>query len=408
MEKKGVIAYGLVPYAGGTTTFYRMFAQGLRARGWQVHSVAVGAEAHQGFDPHFGDDYSVILAPQETNLASQVKAFLDWVEQQQVDFVIPNTQGNILAAVPHLPHKVRYLSICHNVTRGTYVIVSLHPDRLSAVVTINRRQLEDLEHRWRIPPHLLRLIPYGIDLSRFTAPVRPLQATGPLRLIFLGRLEDLPKGIMLLPAILKKAGNLGVNYVCDILGSGPDEEKLKKAIYDSGLQSCVNFQGQALPQEVPRWLASADIFLMPSRFEGLPLSLLEAMAAGCVPIATKLSGITDMVVADGVSGFLCPMGEAEAFAEKISWLARHPDQIRRMSEKAGQRVQEAFSLERLAAAYDALFTEILARPPVSYSVRPLQEVALPRELRPTWRTMIPLPMKNFARQWLYRLSGRIP
>ena len=408
MGKKGVIAYGLVPYAGGTTTFYRLFAQGLRARGWQVYSVAVGAEAQQSFDPRFGDDHSVILAPQETDLTLQVKAFLDWVKQEQIDIVIANTQTNILAAIPHLPLQVRYLSICHNVTRGTYVIVSLHPDRLSAVVAINRRQLEDLEHRWRIPPHLLRLIPYGIDTSKFTAPVRPLQAAGPLRLIFLGRLDDLPKGIMLLPAILKKAGNLGVNYVCDILGTGPDEEKLKKAMHDSELQSCVSFQGQVLPQEVPRWLASADIFLMPSRFEGFGLSLVEAMAAGCVPIATKLSGITDMIVADGVSGFLCPMGEAEAFAEKISWLSRHPDQLRRLSAAASQRVQEAFSLERLAAAYDALFTEILARPPVSYSVRSLQEVTFPRELCPTWRAIVPLPVKNFARQWLYRLWGRIP
>ena len=408
MGKKGVIAYGLVPYAGGTTTFYRLFARGLRAKGWQVHSVAAGAEAQQDFDPRFGDDHSVILAPQETDLTLQVKAFLDWVAQQQVDIVIPNTQTNLLAAVPHLPLQVRYLSICHNVTRGTYVIVSLHPHRLSAVVTINQRQLEDLEHRWRLPPHLLRLIPYGIDLSRFTTPARPLQPNGPLRLIFLGRLDDLPKGIMLLPAILKKAGNLGVNYICHILGSGPDEEKLKKAIHNSGLQSCVSFQGQVLPQDVPQWLVAADIFLMPSRFEGFGLSLVEAMAAGCVPIATKLSGITDMIVADGVSGFLCPMGDAEAFAEKISGLARRPDQIRHMSAEARRRVQETFSLERLAAAYDALFTEILARPTVSYSVRPLQEVAFPRELRPTWRTMIPLPMKNFARQWLYRLWGRIP
>ena len=51
MEKKGAIAYGLFPYAGGTATFYRLLAQGLRAKGWQVYSVAVGAEAHQGFDP---------------------------------------------------------------------------------------------------------------------------------------------------------------------------------------------------------------------------------------------------------------------------------------------------------------------------------------------------------------------
>jgi glycosyltransferase involved in cell wall biosynthesis len=408
MEKKGVIAFGLVPYAGGTTTFYRLFAQGLRARGWQVYSVAIGAEAQQGFDPLFGDENSVVLAPKETALTLQVKAFLNWLEQKQIDIVIPTTQDNILSAVPHLPPQVHYLSICHSTTRGSYALVSLHRDRLSAVVAINKRQFDDLKHRWRLPPHLLRLIPHGIDLSNFSTLARPQKTTEQLRLIFLGRLDDMAKGIMLLPAILKKAGKLGVNFLCDVLGTGPDEEKVKKAINNSGLQSCVGFHGQVPYHEVPGRLSSADIFLMPSRFEGFPLSLVEAMAAGCVPVATDLQGITDIIIEDGMSGFLCPMGDAGAFAEKISLLYSHRDQLERMSEETRRRVQKTFSLDRMAADYDALFTEILSRPPVSYSVRPLEEVAFPRELRPTWRTMIPLSMKNFARQWLYRLCGRIP
>jgi glycosyltransferase involved in cell wall biosynthesis len=407
MGKKGVIAYGLIPYAGGTTTFYRLFAQGLRAKGWQVYSVAVGAEAHQGFDPRFGDEYSVILAPDESDLTSQVTAFIEWVDQNQVNIVIPNTQANILTAIPHLPTQVRYLSISHNVTRGTYVIVSLHPDRLSAVVAINQRQLKDLEHRWRISPHLLRFIPYGIDPSKFTIKARSPKTAGPLKLIFLGRLDDKAKGIMLLPAILKKAGELGVDLMCDVLGTGPDEEKLKQAVNQSGLQSCVIFHGQALPHEVPRWLTSADIFLMPSRFEGFGLSLVEAMAAGCVPVATELSGITDMIVEDGISGFLCPIGDAEAFAEKISLLYRQRDKMWRMSAEAPKRVQESFSLERMAADYDALFTEIMSRQPVPYSVRPLQETAFPRELRPTWRTKVPVPLKNLVRTWSYRFFKKI-
>jgi glycosyltransferase involved in cell wall biosynthesis len=408
MKTKGVIAYGLAPYGGGTTTFYRLFAHGLREKGWQVYSVAVGAEAHQIFDPRFGDDYSVILAPDETDLTSQVKVFLEWVKHQRVNMVIPNTQANLLAAVPHLPSQVHYLSICHNVTRGSYVTVSLHRERLSALVVINQRQSEDLERRWRLPGCLLRFIPYALDLSRFTLEARPPKTGGRLRLVFLGRLDDMAKGIMFLPAILKNAAKLGVDFSCDILGWGPDEERLKRSLKASGLQACVRFHGQVLPPEVPSRLASADIFLMPSRFEGFGLSLLEAMAAGCVPVATHLQGVTDMIVVDGVSGFLCPMGDAQAFAEKIFWLSRHRDRLRQMSAQAQKRVREEFSLKRLAADYDTLFTEILSRPPVAHPVRPLGEVTFPRELRPTWRTLIPPPIKNVARQWLYRLWGRIP
>lgn len=408
MKTKGVIAYGLAPYGGGTTTFYRQFAQGLRDRGWQVYSVAVGAEAFSYFDRRFGDDHSVMLAPAETDLTCQAKVFLEWVEQQGVNLVIPNTQVPILAAIPYLPSQVHYLAICHNVTRGAYVTVSLHRERLSAVVVINPRQAEDLQRRWGIPPPLMRLIPHGIDLGQYSPRPRPLHPTGPLRLMFLGRLDDMAKGIMLLPAILRKTAELGVDFSCDILGSGPDEEKLTRALKTSGLQNGVQFHGQALPPEVPGWLGSADIFLMPSRFEGFGLSLVEAMAAGCVPVATRLHGITDMIVADGVSGFLCPLGDTRAFAEKIAWLSRHRDRLGEMAAQAQKRVREEFSLKRLAADYDTLFTEILSRPRLAYPVRPWGEVTFPRELRPTWRTMIPLPIKNFARRWLYRLWGRIP
>jgi glycosyltransferase involved in cell wall biosynthesis len=349
-----------------------------------------------------------MLAPDATGLAAQVKVFLEWVEHHQVNLVIPNTQADLLAAVPHLPSRVRYLSICHSVSRGSYLTATVHRERLSAVVAINRRQMEDLTGRWRLPAHLVRLIPHGIDLARFSSPARPSAAGDPLRLVFLGRLDDLDKGVMLLPAILQKTEKLGVDFSCDILGSGPDEERLKRAMQAPGLQRCVSFHGQAPPREVPARLASADIFLMPSRFEGVPLSLLEAMAAGCVPVATHLRGITDMIVADGVSGFLCPMGDTRAFAEKIAWLSRHRDRLGQMSAQARERVRESFSQEQMSAAYDVLCSEILSRPPISCAVRPLGEAAFPRELRPTWRTLIPLPVKNFARRWLYRLGGRIP
>jgi glycosyltransferase involved in cell wall biosynthesis len=404
---KGVIAYGLAPHEGGTTTVYRNFARGLRALGWKVASVAVGKDAAHGCDPRFGDEFSEMLAPEETSLSGQVEAFLTWVEQEAVDIVIPNCEANIIAAVPHLPSRVRYLTICHTVVRSAYLSSTLHPDRLSQVVAINQRQMKELPQRWGVTQERLRLIPHGIDTEPFDQRQVIKNKTGPLRLIFLGRLDDMDKGVLWLPDILKGAESRRTEFICDIVGSGPDREKLQAAMSRNGLSEKVRFHGQKPPGDIPKLLSQADIFLMPSRFEGVPMSLLEAMSAWCVPVASKLHGITDMIVEEGVSGFLCPMGKTGAFTEKIAFLHQNRYRLAEMSAAARRRVTDRFSLERMAADYDRLFTETLACAPLPYTPRPLKQLQYPKELLPTWRTWVPQPLKNLARTWVYRACRRM-
>lgn len=404
---KGVIAYGLAPHPGGTTTLYRHLAKGLRARGWRVFSVAVGQKAAQSFEPHLGDDYSVILAPQETALKAQVATFLHWLQEKQVDIVIPNCEENLIAAIPHLPERVRYLSVCHTVVRTAYLVSSLHPDRLSAIICANPRQMVVLERHWGVPREKLRLIPHGIDTQEYEGIGREEGATGPIRLIFLGRIEDMDKGVLWLPPILKRLSALGVPFSLRVVGWGADLEGLKTALAGGGLGRQVDFRGPVSPGEVPRVLSQADIFLMPSRFEGFGFSLLEAMAAGCVPIASHLHGITDLIVEEGISGFLCPVGRVSAFADKIVFLHGHRERLAQMAAAARRRVREAFNLSRLAEAYDELLTATLAAPPLPYLPRCLEEVRYPPELQPTWRTKVPQPLKNLARTWIYRLCRRI-
>lgn len=406
-KHKGTIAYGLAPHEGGTTTVYLQFAQGLRALGWKVFSVAVGERAAQSYDPRFGDAHSVILAPEETDLASQVQAFLEWVEKEEVDIVIPTCEDVIMVAIPHLPQKVRYITICHNVTRDTYIINTLHLDRLSYAVVINKRQIADLQQRWGVPENKLRLIPHGIELEKFLIP-RSERPGSELHLIYLGRIEDMAKGVLYLPPLLEKFSAWGIPFTCEVVGSGPDLTRLKNAMARLGLTCQVTFRGQVVPSEIPQLLSQANIFIMPSRFEGFGLSLVEAMAAGCVPIATHLHGITDMIVEDGVSGFLCPMGKVGAFAEKIAFLHHNRDVIDQMSSAARKQAADKFPLERMAEDYDSLFTEALAQPAPPYAPRPLEQLQFPKELLPTWRTKVPMPIKNLARRLLYRYLGRIP
>ena len=120
------------------------------------------------------------------------------------------------------------------------------------------------------------------------------------------------------------------------------------------------------------------------------------MAAGCVPVATHLKGITDLIVEDGVSGFLCPLGSVTSFAEKVTCLAQDRARLAAMAAAGRTRVGERFSLGRMAEDYDRLFIRALAEPPVPYAPRPLDQVEYPKALEPTWRAKVPQPLKTLG------------
>ena len=80
-------------------------------------------------------------------------------------------------------------------------------------------------------------------------------------------------------------------------------------------------------------------------FEGFGFSLIEAMALGCVPVASKISGVTDWIVRHNETGRLCGIGRTTEFADAIECLARNRELLQRMSHQAAREAQERFSLE---------------------------------------------------------------
>jgi len=408
MEKsKGVIAYGDAPNSSGIGTFYQNWSTRLRARGWQVYSVAIGPYAAGLYDPRFGDDYTRILVPEETDLTRQVQAFSQWVEERRVDLVIPNYETRILAAIPYLDARVRYLTICRSVIRSAYVVSTLYRERLSAAVATTPLQAQKLE-AWGVPREKIRFIPHGIDLRKFYCGLAPESYNSDaISLIFVGRVSDDQKGVLWLPKILGKLADWDIPFSLQVIGNGPDLELLRERFASRGLSSMVRFYGTLAQEAVASQLAAAHIFLMPSRFEGFGLVLVEAMAAGCVPIATRLPGVTDSIVEDGINGFLCSLGDVNGFAEVVALLYRDRSRLQGMAAQARKRAREKFDIERMADEYDQLFTEVLQCSPPAWTPRPLEQVPYPRELLPGWRAYIPQPIKNLVRTAANRLFGRI-
>jgi glycosyltransferase involved in cell wall biosynthesis len=126
-------------------------------------------------------------------------------------------------------------------------------------------------------------------------------------------------------------------------GSGPLETQLRSAVGDS---DAVRFLGRR--DDVPALLAGADLFLLPSRFEGAPLALLEAMAAGLPVVVSDIGAHTD-VVRDGETGVVFAVGDPGALAQRVAWAAHNPDAMAAMAQAAIGEVRERHDSSAMVA-----------------------------------------------------------
>jgi glycosyltransferase involved in cell wall biosynthesis len=147
-----------------------------------------------------------------------------------------------------------------------------------------------------------------------------------------------------------------------IAGDGPERPALEAEIASLGVADAVELLGER--DDVPDLLAGADVLALPSLSEGMPMSVLEAMAAGLPVVASHVGGVGELVV-DGATGMLVPPADPAALAGALNELAADPGLRARMGEAGRRRAEAEFSLERFRRAHVDLYRESLrqaARP----------------------------------------------
>jgi glycosyltransferase involved in cell wall biosynthesis len=144
-----------------------------------------------------------------------------------------------------------------------------------------------------------------------------------------------------------------------IIGEGPEEKQLRDLAGRLGLSSQVQFLGAIWGERKFQYLAAADIFVLPSAHEGFGLVFLEAMHCGLPVIASSTGGQTDFLK-DGETGFLVPVGDVSALADRISRLAGDTDLRERVSRFNKEYVKR-FDISGVAERYEALFSEVIQR-----------------------------------------------
>jgi glycosyltransferase involved in cell wall biosynthesis len=197
------------------------------------------------------------------------------------------------------------------------------------------------------------VIPNAVDVS--TPPrSRPVERPRPL-IVAVGRLKapkDFPTLVSALAALPRDS------FDALIVGDGPDRPRLEEQIRTCGLAGRVRLAGER--RDVPDLLAEADVFVLPSRSEGHPVSVLEAMAAGVPVVASRVGGIPEQVD-DGVTGLLVAPGDPEALAAALGRLAADPALRRRLGAAGRVRAEKAFDLDAFRRAHLEVYFREFAR-----------------------------------------------
>lgn len=183
---------------------------------------------------------------------------------------------------------------------------------------------------------------------------RAAPVAGPMRLLTVGSLHRV-KGSDLVPAIAERAGEAIASWT--LVGDGPGRAGIEAELNERGLSSRVRVVG--FEQDPSRHYESADLHVLPSRAEGLPLSLLEAMASGVPVVASRCGeGVEALLDTTPPAGVLTEVGDGAAMAAAIVALAADPARRAALAAEARRRVQ-AFAPDTVAARYDSLFADVL-------------------------------------------------
>lgn len=214
----------------------------------------------------------------------------------------------------------------------------------------------------RINPSRITTIHNGVETDKFYCPearepVRAELGLGPheLALMYVGRVIE-GKGLSdLLPAVATIVPRHPELRVV-IVGDGPIRGRLEHLAQELGMRDKVLFTGQR--SDVAAVLAAADIFVLPSFIEGLPLSMLEAMSAG-KPVVAGISGGVPEVISDGEHGLLHRPGDRDGLVAALTRMIEDPEQRQCMAEAGQRRAREHFSVERMIARHHELYRRLL-------------------------------------------------
>jgi glycosyltransferase involved in cell wall biosynthesis len=243
-----------------------------------------------------------------------------------------------------------------NITHGDYAyyydLARKHEAVIDWFVAPSRYIADRLREAMPQRRELILHLPLGVTIPKLARS----GGTGPLRAMFVGRLA-INKGIFDLPEIDRRLRARNVKVEWTVVGKGPEEGRLRELW---AWNPSVCWKGNVSNEEVMDLYLAHDVFVLSTRAEGFPVTVVEAAAAGVVMVVSDLpSGIPEVVI-DGSTGFRASFDDLNSFVSAVERLHHDRLLLERMSAAARKQVAEKFDLERNVKQYDALYKRFAA------------------------------------------------
>lgn len=244
------------------------------------------------------------------------------------------------------PPHVQRIVVGHTLIAQAFDLTSRYASYCDGIVGVSEPFAKGMKQRLGdVESPRLETIELGVPFpDHLETSSHPSEA---IRILYLGRIEDPAKRVLLFPGIYNQLLASGIPFSWTIAGEGVERPFLEKAMPSRGLNQRVCFTGKVSYNEVPRLLQAHDVILLTSNTESFPLSLHEAMAFGLIPVVSDIPGRVREVVGEDV-GLRVPIDQPEKFAPAIEWLHHHREVWPRMSEAARARISENYSVDAMA------------------------------------------------------------
>jgi colanic acid/amylovoran biosynthesis glycosyltransferase len=211
-----------------------------------------------------------------------------------------------------------------------------------------------------LPPNQwdkLQVVHCGVDPEQFAHPQVKSEKATSRSLLTIARLAPV-KGHAVLFRALDELILRGHDVTLTLAGDGPSRSELEQLADELGLRGRIHFAGNIGQDRIPQMLSNADLFVLPSFAEGVPVVLMEAMAAGCPVIATRIAGIPELIE-DHHNGLLVPPGRHDLLANAIERLLAAPALAQRLAMEARLKIELDFNLHTTSARLSSILKQQL-------------------------------------------------